>query len=232
LLRQSNPIFSIPFSMKERPFVTVSYAQSVDGSIAAASGGRLSLSDRESLRFVHRLRSLHDAILVGIGTVLSDNPRLTVRRTRGKNPRPVVVDTHLRMPLSAYLLSGHPLPLLIAAGEHCDAARCRALERRGAEVVRLPVNAEGRVDLPALLKALFERGVKRLMVEGGAGVITSFIGGRFVDRMAITIAPLLVGGMPALHRNAGPAALFPSLKNISYRYLGRDIVLQGNPEYA
>jgi 3,4-dihydroxy 2-butanone 4-phosphate synthase/GTP cyclohydrolase II len=70
------------------------------------------------------------------------------------------------------------------------------------------------------------------MVEGGAGVITSFIGGRFVDRMAITIAPLLVGGMPALHRNAGPAALFPSLKNISYRYLGRDIVLQGNPEYA
>ena len=87
------------------PFVTLSYAQSLDGSIAARRGEALGLSGPESLRLTHRLRSMHDAILVGIGTVLSDNPRLTVRLVNGQNPRPIVVDSRLRIPLNCRLFA-------------------------------------------------------------------------------------------------------------------------------
>jgi 3,4-dihydroxy 2-butanone 4-phosphate synthase/GTP cyclohydrolase II len=213
--------------------VTLSYAQSLDGSIAAAAGRKLSLSGRESLRFVHRLRAAHDAILVGIGTVLADDPQLTVREARGRNPQPIVADTHLRIPTDAYLLCEHPLPLLIAAGEKADRQCCGALEARGATVLRLPLDRRGRIDLQALVKTLFVRGIRRLMVEGGAEMITSFIREKLVDRMVITIAPVFVGGVPALQwKTDATTAALPSLKNVYWRSLGNDIVLQGDPEYA
>src|SRR5205823_12555295 len=106
-----------------RPFVTLSYAQSVDGSIAARPGQPLALSGALSMTLTHQLRAAHDAILVGIGTVLADNPRLSVRLVEGKDPQPIVADSRLRLPLSANLLYQHPLSPWIASGDQADVGR-------------------------------------------------------------------------------------------------------------
>jgi GTP cyclohydrolase II len=213
-----------------RPFVTLSYAQSVDGSIAARPGQPLALSGTLSMTLTHQLRAAHDAILVGIGTVLADNPRLTVRLVEGKNPQPIVADSRLRFPLSANLLCAHPLAPWIAAGEPADAGRQHILEEAGARVLRLPMNTRGHVDLTALLERLGALGMHSVMVEGGARIITSFLAERLVDHMVLTVAPRLVGGIRAVRRltHADPAHL-PRLRNLWYQWLEEDLVLWGDP---
>jgi 3,4-dihydroxy 2-butanone 4-phosphate synthase/GTP cyclohydrolase II len=209
-----------------RPFVTLSYAQSVDGSIAAAADRPLALSGGQSLTLTHALRAVHDAILVGAGTVLADDPRLTVRLVDGPQPRPVVVDSTLRTPLGASLLRGPVRPLL-ATTAGTAAARRLALEGAGAEVIVLPADGSGRVSLPALLVWLGEAGLTSVMVEGGAAVITSFLADRLIDHVALTVAPMLVGGVRGV-RDLG-AAGFPRLSNLEYEQLGDDLVVWGDP---
>lgn len=220
-----------------RPFVTVSYAQSLDGSIAAQAGTPLPISSADSLSFTHRMRAAHDAILVGIGTLLADDPQLTVRLVDGEHPRPVVLDTQLRFPLSARLLDGDTPRPIIATNQKSDAARRGALEAAGARVLRLPCNDNEGVSIAALLDALAEREIRSLMVEGGARVITSFMRRRLVDHLAVTVAPILVGGLQVLRglpfegeeaADAGVSA-FPRLSNVRYRWLGSDLVIQGDP---
>jgi GTP cyclohydrolase II len=213
-----------------RPFVTLSYAQSLDGCIAARPGQPLNLSGRRSLVLTHRLRATHDAILIGIGTVLSDNPQLTVRLVEGKSPQPVVADSRLRFPLDANLLRQRPLPLLIATSEDADPERQQALEDAGAHILRLPSDAEGRVSLPVLLERLGELNINSLMVEGGARIITSFLSARLVDHLILTVAPKLIGGMRGIRRLAqtGPVC-FPHLRNLRHQWLEEDIVLWGDP---
>jgi len=166
----------------------------MDGSIAAHPGQPLALSGALSMTLTHQLRAVHDAILVGIGTVLADNPSLTVRLVEGKNPQPIVADSRLRFPLSANLLCQHPLSPWIAAGEPADAGRQHVLEAAGARVLRLPMNARGQVNLTALLERLGTLGIASVMVEGGARIITSFLAERLVDHIVLTVAPRLVGG--------------------------------------
>jgi GTP cyclohydrolase II len=213
-----------------RPFVTLSYAQSLDGCIAARPGQPLILSGHQSLVLTHRLRATHDAILVGIGTVLSDNPQLTVRLVEGKLPQPIVADTRLRCPMDANLLREHPLPLLIATGEMADRERQKELEAARARILRLPMDAEGRVSLPALLDRLGEMNINSLMVEGGARIITSFLSERLVDQLILTVAPKLVGGMHGIRGLAqtGPVC-FPHLRNLRHQWLEDDLVLWGDP---
>jgi GTP cyclohydrolase II len=213
-----------------RPLVTLSYAQSLDGSIADRPGRPLALSGDQSMIFTHSLRALHDAILVGIGTVLADNPRLNVRLVEGKSPQPVIVDSRLRFPPYANLLRNGRTPL-IATGEGADPERQEALEAAGARVLRLP-GQNGWVDLVSLLAHLGKMGVNRLMVEGGAQIITSFLASRLVDQVVLTIAPLLVGGLRVVD-NLGhsPLRRFPRLRRLSYRQLGDDLVLRGEPDW-
>jgi GTP cyclohydrolase II len=213
-----------------RPLVTLSYAQSLDGSIADRPGRPLALSGSQSMIFTHCLRALHDAILVGIGTVLADNPRLNVRLVEGNNPQPVIVDSRLRFPSYANLLRNGRTPW-IATGEGADPERQEALEASGAKVLRLP-GQNGWVDLAALLDHLGSQGVNHLMVEGGAQVITSFLATRLVDQVVLTIAPLLVGGLRVVD-NLGysPLRRFPRLRRVSYQQLGDDLVLRGEPDW-
>ncbi|MCB8949194.1 MAG: GTP cyclohydrolase II [Ardenticatenaceae bacterium] len=209
-----------------RPFVTLSYAQSVDGSITRRRGQPLALSGQESLTLTHQLRSSHDAILVGIGTVLADDPRLTVRLVAGPDPQPIIVDSQLRLPLTARLLTEHPHKPIIATTETADPRKESALQDMGATVVRLPALGNGRVSLPALLKCLHEHGIRRLMVEGGASIITSFLAEQLVDRLVITVAPLLVGGLNAVGDLNGHG--LPQLKNPQTKWLGKDMILSGD----
>ncbi|MGA9770414.1 MAG: GTP cyclohydrolase II [Blastocatellia bacterium] len=216
-----------------RPFITLSYAQSVDGCIAASSGNPLSLSGSQSLEMTHKLRAAHDAILVGIGAVLADNPRLTVRLVEGEDPQPVVIDSKLRLPLSANLMQNSLAPPWIATTEAADIERQKTLEAAGARVLRLPANAEGQVDLRALLKRLSEMGIYRLMVEGGAGIITSFLADRLVDHLVLTMAPVVVGGLHGVKRSeqCGPQ-YFPQLRNLRHYRLGDDLILFGDPDWG
>jgi GTP cyclohydrolase II len=212
-----------------RPFVTLSYAQSLDGCIAARRGQPLALSGPQSLILTHKLRAAHDAILVGIGTLLADNPRLTVRLVEGKNPQPVVVDSRLRFPLDASLLQDHPLSPWIATTDQADDDRQRELETAGARVLRLPAQANGQVHLARLLEQLGELGLNSLMVEGGAGIITSFLSERLVDFLVLTVVPTLVGGLHAVDNlEVSDPAHFPRLRHPGSEWLGEDLILWGD----
>lgn len=213
-----------------RPFVTLSYAQSLDGSIAYRPGRPLALSGPQAMAMTHGLRASHEAILVGIGTVLADNPRLTVRLVAGADPQPIVVDSRLRFPPYANLLKNLRSPW-IATNEGADAGRQQSLEAAGARILRLP-GSNGWVDLAGLLEHLGSLGINSLMVEGGGQIITSFLASRLVDQVVLTIAPLLVGGLRVVnHLGHSSQRRFPRLKNLSYQQLGDDLVLRGEPDW-
>ncbi len=213
-----------------RPFVTLSYAQSLDGSIAARPGRPFPLSGSQSMALTHSLRAMHDAILVGIGTVLADNPRLNVRLVAGKDPQPVILDSRLRIPPYAHLLRNCRSPW-IAASDAADPERQQTLEAQGAKIFRIP-STNGWLDLNSLLGYLSLMEINSLMVEGGAQIITSFLSSRLVDQIVLTIAPVLVGGLRVVD-NFGqpPLKLLPRLRNLSYQRLGEDLVLRGEPDW-
>jgi 3,4-dihydroxy 2-butanone 4-phosphate synthase/GTP cyclohydrolase II len=214
-----------------RPVVTVTYAQSLDGSLAAAPGRPLALSSPQSLAFTHQLRAAHDAILVGINTVLIDNPQLTVRLSgataASPNPQPVVLDSRLRCPPNARLLRHPTHPLWLATTDAAPHDQQAALEAAGARIVRLPADERGRVALPALLDWLGANGIRTLMVEGGAQTLTAFLGSRLADRLIVTIAPRLVGGL-----NAIAAPLDLPLQNVHCRRLGEDVIVEAELDRA
>jgi 3,4-dihydroxy 2-butanone 4-phosphate synthase/GTP cyclohydrolase II len=208
-----------------RPLVTLSYAQSLDGSIAARRDSPLRLSGPEAMALTHRLRAAHDGILAGIGTVLADDPRLNVRLADGRDPQPVVLDSRLNLPLDARLLGNNRLPW-IAALQGADPQKQRQLEQRGARILILPAGQDGRISLPALLDCLAELGLNSLMVEGGASVITSFLAQGLVDRLVLTVAPVIVGGLRAVDSEAA-FPMRPQLKNPGYERLGDDLIVWG-----
>jgi riboflavin-specific deaminase-like protein len=207
--------------------VTLSYAQSLDGSLTACPGRREPLSGPEALRLTHWLRASHAAILVGIGTVLIDDPRLTVRLVAGAHPRAVVVDSQLRTPPTANVLCrgrGHPW---IATTAAASAERRARLEAAGARVLPLPATPGGQVDLAALLAWLAAEGITTLMVEGGARIITSFLAAGLVDQVVLTLAPRLLGGPRALGEVGAEArARLPRLASVRYTQLGGDLIVQ------
>jgi 3,4-dihydroxy 2-butanone 4-phosphate synthase/GTP cyclohydrolase II len=204
--------------------VTLAYAQSLDGCLAEEAGKPTALSGTEAKALTHRLRAEHDAILVGVGTVVADDPQLTVRLVEGANPQPVILDSHLRTPNESFLASIHPRRAWVACLPGADERRVAALEALGVKVLRTPPGEDGRVRLPALLDELGRRGVQRLMVEGGAQVITAFLAQGLVDRVCITIAPRYLGG---LHAVQARLAQLPALRDVRYETLGNDLIVWG-----
>jgi 3,4-dihydroxy 2-butanone 4-phosphate synthase/GTP cyclohydrolase II len=203
-----------------RPFVTLAYAQSLDGSIAGDGNRPLRLSCESSLTLTHELRAAHDAILVGIGTVLADNPRLNVRLVSGRDPRPIVVDSRLRTPSNALLLDGGR-EVLVATTE----AVCGTIPSEHASLLRLPALSNGWVDLDRLVLELGALGVRHVLVEGGARILTSFLEARLVDHAVVTISPRFVGGVRPLDgRELRPS---PRLDPYRWERVGEDLVVAG-----
>jgi 3,4-dihydroxy 2-butanone 4-phosphate synthase/GTP cyclohydrolase II len=214
------------------PWVTLSYAQSLDGSISIKPGKRFQLSNPHSQTLTHQLRSLHDAVLVGINTVLADDPRLTVRLVKGKNPRPVVLDGRLRFPLASRLLRPPCVPPIIATTIKASLLREKRLRKSGAQVIRLRSRRNGLLDLRMLLTHLGQLGIRSLMVEGGARVITDFLTLQLVDQMVVTVSPVVVGGMnavtqfvPTLH-----SRVRSRLTNVQYHSFAGDLVVYADVE--
>lgn len=209
------------------PWVTLSYAQSLDGSIALASGKPIALSSPESMQLTHRLRAAHDAILVGIGTVLSDDPQLTVRLAPGADPQPVILDTSLRIPLTARLLRREVQSPWIMIGEDTIASHAQHVRQTGARLLPVPRGADGQLDLRQALRCLKAEGVQRIMVEGGARVIQSFLISGLVNWAMITISPRWLGGLPTLPPGKGPTETLPHLADPTYLVLDSDVVVFG-----
>ncbi|MDI6776850.1 MAG: bifunctional diaminohydroxyphosphoribosylaminopyrimidine deaminase/5-amino-6-(5-phosphoribosylamino)uracil reductase RibD [Syntrophales bacterium] len=176
------------------PFVTLKFAQSLDGRIAGSTGDSRWISSTASLRFAHTLRSIHDGILVGIGTVLQDDPDLTVRLVRGRNPVRIVVDSHLRIPLKARVLKNQEIAKTIIATTCQASFKKRArLEEMGIEILPVAQDNDCRINLKKLLTELGKRNVSSILVEGGAEIITSTLKEELADRVIIVIAPKIIG---------------------------------------
>ena len=205
------------------PFVTLSYAQSIDGSIATKNRIQLGLSGAASMRMTHELRAVHDAILVGIGTIISDNPKLTVRLVPGASPQPMVIDSTLRFPLDSKLLESKKMPW-IATANQIDSVHENTLNEIGCRIMKFELDEHGKVPLTDLMRQLWLSGIKRIMVEGGASIITSFLELSLVDLVIITIAPRFVGGLPAICRELKTTM---SIKSAAYTHLNGDLVIWG-----
>jgi riboflavin-specific deaminase-like protein len=212
----------------------VSYAQTLDGRVATVTGESKWISCPDSLRFAHEIRAGHDAVLVGAGTVCKDDPRLTVRHVPGPSPLRVVVDSTLRTPPDAAVLAdGAASGTVLAVTERATAERRERAISSGATVLGLPSDPEDQVDLEALLEELGALGVGSVMVEGGATIITSFLGARLVDRLAVCVAPKILGNGVQAIGDLGIRDLSCSLTlaDAAVEPYGVDLILSGRVVY-
>lgn len=170
---------------QQRPFVVAQLGQSLDGRVATSTGESRWINKEAALDHVHRLRASVDAVIVGIGTVLADDPLLTVRRVPGGHPARVVIDPSGRLPEGARCLAEDGAQRLLVRA--CDLSA-----PPGVEVIKLP-RMQGYIDPHAIILALFERGLTRLLVEGGARTVSQFIDTGAVDRLHVLVAPIILG---------------------------------------
>jgi diaminohydroxyphosphoribosylaminopyrimidine deaminase/5-amino-6-(5-phosphoribosylamino)uracil reductase len=212
-----------------RPWVAVKAAISADGSMALLNGESRWISGSDSRRRSHLMRAEYDAVLVGVGTVLADDPMLTVRDADGRSPVRAIVDRDLDTPPDARVLDGGGC--VIFTGPHPDGARERALLERGARVVRAEGPPGSRVPLGGVLRHLAAGGINYLMVEGGPRIISSFINERLVDEFSLFAAPKILGRGMNLSAGVTFAHMEEaiSLERVRVSITGGDIRLEGTP---
>lgn len=208
------------------PLVTLKLAETLDGRIATRTGDSRWITGPEARREAHRLRAGHDAILVGIGTVLSDDPALTTRLVRGHSPARVVIDSSLRTPLDAAVLRGGAT----IAYARAPSARVRRLEAAGMRLMRCP-GRSGRVDLRAVLTRLVGSGILSVLVEGGGEIAGSMLDAGLVDRVVVFVSMQIAGGSGAVAavggRGAGRLADAHHLTDVRIKRVGRDVMVTG-----
>ena len=197
--------------LRERPFVALKYAVSIDARLSEAPGESTTLTSGEAVSEAHRLRAGHEAVMVGIGTVLVDDPQLTVREwaTPRVTPARVVLDSNLRLPLGSRLVqSAGEVPVWVFTAEDAASEAAAGLEARGVEVLRVPrLSPTGDLDLGAVLATLWKRGAGSVLCEGGAALGAALLAAGLVDRLYVFIAPLLFGepgvaGFPGMRGQA------------------------------
>ena len=220
------------FRARGLPYVTLKSAVTLDGRTAARSGESRWITGPEARREVHRMRADSDAVLVGVGTVLADDPELTVRDVRGENPLRVVLDSRLRTPLGAKLVQGARLTrTLILHAKSANKRRAAKLMAAGVELVEVPAAEGGGLALPAALRALARRDVVRLLVEGGAHVHAGLLEAGLVDRAAVFVAPRILGDAQGYPLAAGtrPQSLATAcvIEQPEIVRLGDDVLFRG-----
>jgi diaminohydroxyphosphoribosylaminopyrimidine deaminase/5-amino-6-(5-phosphoribosylamino)uracil reductase len=220
-----------------RPFVIAKSALTMDGWTATSIGQSKWITNDQSRAFVHRLRDRMDAVLVGVGTVLADDPLLTSRlkNRRGKDPIRVIVDTHSKMPHNAKVLNHHSdSQTLVIVNEGISTESLRPLENNMVSMIRCPAK-EGRIDLGIMLDILGRMSITSLLVEGGAAIMGTLIRERLIDKFHVFKAPKILGGNDGFPMAGGPGPKNMEdalrLKDITIRRFGDDFLFTGYPIY-
>jgi diaminohydroxyphosphoribosylaminopyrimidine deaminase / 5-amino-6-(5-phosphoribosylamino)uracil reductase len=210
--------------------VTLKIAQTLDGRIATANGHSRWVSGPASREVAHSMRAAHDAILVGIGTVLVDDPELTVRLAVGPNPVRVVVDSTLRVPPNAAVFARDGTSVIVVTIASTKGDRANAIRRTGADLLTVP-EWRGRVDLAIALHELRDRGVQSVLVEGGAQIATEVIRRRLCDELVVFIAPKVVGSGIDAVGDLGTVDMTEAVQFTSstVEVLDGDVVFRGKP---
>ncbi|OQR98229.1 riboflavin-specific deaminase/GTP cyclohydrolase II [Thraustotheca clavata] len=226
-------------SITDRLFVTLTYAQSLDGCISAVPGKPTLLSGQRSMTMTHQLRVLHDGILVGVGTIKADNPSLTVRLILPpfQNPQPIVVDAMLEIPHTCKLFTSNKRPWILTVDNNWDDEklnRKQLLEALGARVIKVASKGKPHyIDFHDAFEKLYWLGLKSVMIEGGASIITSCLHQQntssisVIDHVIVTVAPVYVGGLHAVAQPLHYNGLL-RLQNIKSTQLGQDVIIFGS----
>lgn len=225
--KKLNEVF-LKWITEKMPFVTAKFACSLDGKISTVKGQSQWISCEESRKFTHKLRDLNDAIMVGIGTVLADNPSLTTRLVEGKNPTRIIVDSLARTPLDSKVVQDKQAKTIIAVTKNAPSEKITALENSGVEII---FAGENKVDLKILLEKLAEREITSILAEGGGTLHFSMLKEKLVDKIFAFMAPKILGGKSALTSVEGEGFENLSdaveLKNLTAEKIGEDILLCG-----
>ncbi|MBU5488262.1 bifunctional diaminohydroxyphosphoribosylaminopyrimidine deaminase/5-amino-6-(5-phosphoribosylamino)uracil reductase RibD [Clostridium sp. MSJ-8] len=228
--RKINEIF-MKYIETSRPFVLMKYAMSLDGKISTATGKSKWISCEESRKDVHKLRNNLSAIMVGINTVIKDNPMLNCRIEGGNDPIRIIVDSNLRIPLDSKIVNtSNNISTIVATTHKADKDKIKLLEERNVEVI-VAKEKDGRVDITSLIDKLGEKKIDSILLEGGSEINFSCLQEGIVDKVRIYIAPKILGGNNAKGAvgGRGVSEMIESfnIENIDISTIGSDIVVEG-----
>ena len=226
-----NEIF-LHYISGRHPFIALKHAMSLDGKIAAYTGMSRWITGEEARTHAHRLRNCYSALMAGIGTVLADDPLLTCRIPGGRNPVRIILDTHLRIPLSSRIAAtAGSVPTIIVTCSSDREARKR-FEDSGCRVLEAESGSDGRIALSPLMKRLGDEGIDSILVEGGGTVAWSLLAEGLVNKVYGYIAPKIIGGRDALTPVEGEGVRSPDeafvLRHMEMRMLGPDLLIEGD----
>jgi diaminohydroxyphosphoribosylaminopyrimidine deaminase/5-amino-6-(5-phosphoribosylamino)uracil reductase len=223
------------YILKRQPFVVLKVAATLDGKVATRNGDSKWISGEASRRFVHKVRDRVDGVLVGIGTILRDDPLLTARRKEGKEPYRIVLDSRLRIPEEAKVFEHSPSEVILTTTEFAPHEKVERLEKRGVRVLIVDSKA-GRVDLRQCLTKLAELGVMNLLVEGGSQINGSFLDEGLIDKFHLFLSPRLLGDPRALGIFGGQGVSnlneAVAVNEITTKRIGEDILVEGYLEWG
>jgi len=230
--RQLNEAY-IKYITTNTPFVTLKIAASMDGRIATHAGHSHWITNEKSRCYVHRLRDENDAILIGIGTLLQDNPKLTTRlpRKKGRNPYRIIVDSRLRTPLHANIFGEDAKEKLILVTGCKDHNEIKLYRERTFRILQIPTDELGQLDLQILMEKLAKLEIMSVLIEGGSEISGSSVDAGIIDKICFFYAPLLIGGRGATGMMGGQGINFipeaQRVKNLKIKYFGTDICVEG-----
>lgn len=225
--RKLNEVF-LKWVTEKIPFVTAKFACSLDGKISTVAGESQWITCEESRKFSHHLRDISDGIMVGINTVLADNPSLTARIDGGKNPVRIIVDSFAKIPLDSKVICDKQAETIIAVTKNAPTEKVEALKNYGVEII---IAGDEKVDLKILLEELARREITSILVEGGGTLHYSMFKNKLVDKVFAFVAGKIIGGKNALTAVEGTGFEKLSdavqLKNLSSEKIGSDILITG-----
>ena len=211
----------------KKPFITIKFAQTLDGKIASFDGSSKWISSPESLKFAHKLRANNDAILVGVGTILSDDPKLTTRLVKGKNPTRIIIDRKLSIPTNAQVLSvPEKNKTIIFTTKAASKDKIDKITKKGVEIIVLPAKKGGDIDLRRIIRILYRKGIGTMLIEGGSRTITSFIKEKLADKLVSVISPKIIGKGISFTGDLGITNIKKSLLLVpgKVKKIGKDVI--------
>lgn len=229
-LRKQNEVF-FKWIEHKKPFIVLKAAMTLDGKIATATGQSKWITNETSRAYGYKLRDIYDGIMVGINTVIEDNPMLTARVDGGKNPIRIVVDSSLRIDINANVVQDKSAKTIIATTDKADKDKILKLQAQDVDVIVVDKDENDKVDIEKLLDILGQQNICSILVEGGAALSGSFVAKKLVDKVYFFIAPKIIGGKEAKTPVAGTGILnlqeALALKDIQIEKLEEDILIIG-----